>query len=205
MEFLKKIAAFCLLLLSFNAYSQSDDLVLSAFEESYNYEKAYNYDKAIESIVKVYKENIYEINLRLGWLYYNNKNYAQSATYYKKAIGIMPYSIEAKFGLVNAAAATGSYDICIQLYKDILVIDSQNSKARYYLALYYYNKANYSEAAKYLESSANQYPFDYDITILYAWINFKLSKTREAKILFYNALLMKPNDASAKEGLSLIK
>lgn len=205
MEFLKKIAALCMLLLSFNAFSQSDDVMLSAFEESYNYEKSYNYDKAIESIVKVYKESTYETNLRLGWLYYCNKNYAQSATYYKKAISIMPYSIEAKFGLVNAAAATGSYDICVQQYKDILVIDSQNSKARYYLALYYYNKANYSEAAKYLESTANQYPFDYDITILYAWINLKISKMREAKILFNNALLMRPNDASAKEGLSMLK
>lgn len=205
MEFLKKILIGSILLIGLQVNAQTDELYNKAFEDSYNYEYTANYDKAIDCLVKVYKENAYEVNLRLGWLYYSKANYSQAVIYYKKAVAAMPYSIEAKFGLVNAAAATGSFDICVQQYKDILAIDSQNSKARYYLALYYYNKANYSEASKYLESTANQYPFDYDITILYAWINLKLSKAREAKILFNNALLMKPNDASAKEGLSMLK
>jgi hypothetical protein len=38
-----------------------------------------------------------------------------------------------------------------------------------------------------------------------AWTNFKLGKTREAKILFNKALLYYPEDSSAKEGLALIK
>ena len=38
-----------------------------------------------------------------------------------------------------------------------------------------------------------------------AWSNLKLGKTREAKIYFNKALLYSPDDASAREGLGLIK
>jgi len=51
----------------------------------------------------------------------------------------------------------------------------------------------------------NLYPFDYDTMILYAWTNFKLGKLREAQVMFNKVLLNKPKDASAMEGLSLIK
>jgi len=37
------------------------------------------------------------------------------------------------------------------------------------------------------------------------WADYRLGKSREAKILFSKALLYYPGDASAKEGLSLIK
>jgi hypothetical protein len=40
---------------------------------------------------------------------------------------------------------------------------------------------------------------------MFAWTNLKLGKTREAKILFNKTLLYNPDDASAKEGLGLIK
>jgi len=38
-----------------------------------------------------------------------------------------------------------------------------------------------------------------------AWTNFKLEKYREAKILFQKTLLISPGDASALEGLGLLK
>jgi hypothetical protein len=37
------------------------------------------------------------------------------------------------------------------------------------------------------------------------WTNFQLGKLREAKVLFQKALLNRPGDNSATEGLSLIK
>jgi hypothetical protein len=38
-----------------------------------------------------------------------------------------------------------------------------------------------------------------------AWTNFKLEKQREAKVLFQKALLIRPVDESANEGLELLK
>jgi hypothetical protein len=40
---------------------------------------------------------------------------------------------------------------------------------------------------------------------MFAWTNYMLGKTREAKILFNKVLLISPNDISATEGLGLIK
>jgi Flp pilus assembly protein TadD len=40
---------------------------------------------------------------------------------------------------------------------------------------------------------------------MFAWTNYKLGKYREAKLLFQKVLLLSPDDASAKEGLNLIK
>jgi len=51
----------------------------------------------------------------------------------------------------------------------------------------------------------NRYPFDYDIIMMTAWTQFRKSETRKAKILFNKALLNRPNDSSALEGLKLIK
>jgi hypothetical protein len=40
---------------------------------------------------------------------------------------------------------------------------------------------------------------------MYAWSNYRLGKMREAEILFKKALLIRPGDASANEGLLLVK
>jgi cytochrome c-type biogenesis protein CcmH/NrfG len=73
------------------------------------------------------------------------------------------------------------------------------------MASIYYGRKDYAKAEKYLEKVVNLYPFDYDSMILYAWTNFQLGKLREAQVLFNKVLLNKPKDASALEGLSLIK
>jgi hypothetical protein len=38
-----------------------------------------------------------------------------------------------------------------------------------------------------------------------AWINLQLGKSREARVLFNKVLLYSPGDASALEGLGLLK
>ena len=117
----------------------------------------------------------------------------------------MPYSIEAKFGLINPTAALGNWNIVIKTYEKILQLDPMNSTANYRLGSIYYGKKDYNNAYKYYEKVANSYPFDYDGTLMFAWTNYFLGKTREAKILFNKVLLISPNDESAIEGLSLIK
>ena len=51
----------------------------------------------------------------------------------------------------------------------------------------------------------NLYPFDYDGLVMLGWTNFQLKKIREANVLFYKALLNKPNGSSALEGIRLIE
>uniref|UniRef100_UPI0040491C83 hypothetical protein n=1 Tax=Daejeonella sp. TaxID=2805397 RepID=UPI0040491C83 len=49
------------------------------------------------------------------------------------------------------------------------------------------------------------YPFDYDANHMLAWSYLYLGKIDQAKILFQKALLNRPDDASAKDGLTKCK
>lgn len=176
-----------------------------AFKESYAFEAKGQYSNAIDVLKNVYDEKIYELNLRIGWLYYLNKQHDESVFYYQKAIDLMPYCIEAKFGIVNPLAIQEKWDKVAEQYVAILSIDPQNSLANYRLGLSYYYKADYTNAYKYFEKVVNLYPFDYSSVLMYAWANFQLGKKSEAELLFNKVLLMNPDDASALEGLGLLK
>jgi TolA-binding protein len=73
------------------------------------------------------------------------------------------------------------------------------------MGLIEYNNKRYTGAYKYFEKVVNLYPFGYDALLMFAWANFQLGKTREAKVLFQKVILISPGDKSALEGLSLIK
>ncbi|MDP4267352.1 MAG: tetratricopeptide repeat protein [Bacteroidota bacterium] len=188
-----------------NSYSQDWKKLQDAFNKSYTHEYKAEYSKAIDDIKAIYDEKSYPVVLRLGWLNYLLGQYNESVNYYQKAINIMPYSIEAKLGYISPATALGKTDDVIRLYKEILDIDSKNSLINYKIGSIYYEKKDYHNALKYLQESLNQYPLDYNITILYAWITYYLGKFNDAKILFNKALLIKPSDSSALDGLKLIK
>jgi len=178
---------------------------IEAFTKSYTQETNGEYSKAIQELKQIYTEASYPINLRLAWLSYSAGLFTESMAYYSKAISIMPYSIEARLGMIYPAGAVGNWTVVVNTYKNIIEIDSKNYTANYKLASIFYGRKEYSTATKYLETIVNLYPFDYSSTILYGWNNYQLGKMREAKLLFNKALMLSPNDASAKEGLNLLK
>ncbi len=203
MEFLKKATVLLLSLLLINALNAQD--LKTVFKKSYELEKNGKYIEAIEKIKTVYDENSYEINLRLGWLAYSAGSFTESISYYNKAIELMPLSIEAQLGLVYPASAVGNWNQVINAYNKILMIDKQNATANYKLGYIYYYRKDYEKAYRYFQRLLNNYPFEYNYLIMFAWTNLKLGKTREAKVLFNKVLLLSPDDSSAKEGLKNIK
>jgi len=205
METLKHL--FLLIFISFSAslFSQNSKDIQAAFSKSYTLEYEYNYSGAIEALKKVYVESNYETNLRLGWLHYLSGKQVESSQYYQKAIKLMPLSIEARLGYVLPQISLNNWNNVKSTYLDILKIDPKNSTANYRLGLIHYYAKEYKIAIKYFETLANLYPFDYDSILMFAWAHYQLGKLREAKVLFQRVLLIKPNDESAQEGLSLIK
>lgn len=189
-----------------NVLSQTNQQnVVDAFSKSYNYEARGNFSDAIAAMKAIYNENSYEINLRLGWLNYLSGAFTDGVAYYQKAINLKPYAIEPKFGFVLPASALGNMDQVMTQYNEILKIDPQNTLANYRVGMIYYGKQDWAKAENYFEKVVNLYPFDYDSNIMYAWTCYKLGKYREAQVLFNKSLMMRPNDTSAAEGLSLIK
>ena len=203
MEFYKRIILISVL--AFITFTVNSQTLTDAFEKSYALEKSGEYSSAIEEIKTYYDETSYEINLRLGWLNYSAGMFTESIAYYSKAISIMPLSIEAQLGIVYPASSVGNWTQVISAYNKILEIDPKNYTANYRLGYINYYKKDYNKAFSYFQKNVNLYPFDYNNLLMYAWANFQLGKTREAKVLFNKVLLNKPNDASALEGLGLIK
>ena len=200
---IKLFAAAMFLFISAAGFAQSN--LETVFSNSYVAEKNGKYTDGIKALKDVYDEKNYEINMRLGYLHYMAGLFTEATTYYERAISLMPYSLEAKFGYVLPAAALGNWDKVLNQYLEIVKIDPQNTKANYRLGSIYYGRKDYTNALKHLEKVVNLYPFDYDGLILYAWTNLQLGKTKEAKLLFEKVLWLSPRDKSALEGLSYIK
>ncbi len=207
MEILKKqIVTIAIICIAINTFAQSNSTALQkAFKDSYVQEYSKLYGEAIASLTKVYDDNNYETNLRLGWLNYQNKNYTQSQSYYQKAVALKPYAVEAKLGLVKPLAALESWDKVLQTYEDILKIDAQNATANYWAGVIFYNRKKYDQAAKLFEKVVNLYPFDYDSNHMLAWTYLNLGKSNDARTLFNKALLIQPADASSLDGLAKLK
>jgi tetratricopeptide (TPR) repeat protein len=177
----------------------------AAFSDSYAKEKSGKYPDAVMALKASYSADSYEINLRLGWLTYLQGQFSESMGYYNKAIELMPYAIEPRLGVVLPASSLGNWDMVIVQYNKILSIDPNNTLTLYRMGLISYDRKDYKQAYEYFERVVNLYPFDYQSVLMLGWTNYKLGKTREAKVLFNKALFYYPEDASAKEGLGLIK
>jgi Tfp pilus assembly protein PilF len=71
-------------------------------------------------------------------------------------------------------------------------------------ALIVTSQEEFGNATKLFEKVVNLYPLDYDSVIMLAWSKLNSSKPAEAKVLFKQALIIRPNDSSALSGLKLI-
>ncbi|HPT30769.1 MAG TPA: tetratricopeptide repeat protein [Prolixibacteraceae bacterium] len=184
---------------------QYNDAVLQAFAQSYSYEKENNFLQSAAVLKKAYQEDSYEFNLRLGWLSYNLKKYEESKVYYKMALSLLPYSEEARFGLVLPLAANKEWNEVAKIYTQILENNPGNTVALYRLGLLCYERKDWAQAYRLFQKVVDFYPFGYDGLLMLAWTNLQMGKNREAKILFNKVILYSPGDKSALEGLKLLR
>jgi len=174
------------------------------FAESYRYESSGDYEKAISELNSLNGYD-YHKSLRLGWLYYLSQNYEVSKRYYRQAVSLAPSAIEALLGLCYPLEAEKNSEELEKVYKQILRLDSMNSKINYALGNIYYYRKNFKQAEIYFDKVQQMYPFDYYSSLMSGWTKYFLGKENEAKRLFQIVLIISPDDQSAKEGLNLLK
>lgn len=205
METLRKLwITSALFLMSLAMQAQNITELQAAFSKSYIEENQKNYTKAIEEMKPVYKADDYISNIRMGWLNYMAKQYGESITFYRKAIALKPYAIEAKLGCVKPLSAIENWEKVKEQYQEILNIDPLNTTANYWLGVIYFNRKDYKMATNLFEKVVNLYPLDYDSVIMLAWAKLNNNSHTDAKLLFQQALIIRPNDNSALSGLQLI-
>ncbi len=206
MEFLKIKMYFLALMFPMVTLAQVNQEALEkAFARSYELEQKKEYGASADALKKVYDSASYEVNLRLGWLYYIAGILEESVDYYSRARQLKPYSEEARFGLILPLAAQGKWDQVIDLYDQILDIHPNNTIAMFRLGMIYYERKNYDRALPLFKKVVDLYPFDYDGLLMLAWTSYFTGNFNQAKVLFNKVKLFNPDDASANEGLKLIR
>ena len=178
---------------------------VAAFQKSYDAALKNDYPGAIKALKDVYDKNAYEINLRLGYLYYLSGLHKDAMSYYKLAIDLNPKALEPRFGYVYPAAALGLNDDLIAQYSAMLQIDPQNAIANYRLGYIHYQRKDFATAYKCFQKVVNLFPFSYDGLIMFAKTNYQSGNKTEAKDLFSRVLLVSPGDKDATEALKQLK
>jgi tetratricopeptide (TPR) repeat protein len=181
--------------------------IRAAFAASYTQESNGDYQAGIKALEALGKETVfqlYEANLRLGWLCYKAGERDRSIQYYQRAIALMPLSTEPLWGLLLPVTAKEDWVQAEKLYKGILRQDPRNGTANYQLGLIYYYRQNYTEALKYLDVSLALSPFDYYSMLMNGWTHYFLGQKAKARTLFERVLHHSPQDPSALEGLGLL-
>jgi tetratricopeptide (TPR) repeat protein len=187
--------------------SQRPDTKISVFNSSISLEEKGDYKAAIDEIVKVYndhKDN-FLFNLRLGWLYYNLKDYQNSKKFYTLAIEINKNSIEANIGITYPLAALNDWSNVQKQYSEVLKLDPNNYTANLRLGQIFLNKMEYNTAKKHLEKVQSAFTSYYEPNLSLGYTYYYLGNNKKAEELFINALMLSPNDSLATAGLKLVK
>ncbi len=169
------------------------------YYKSYNYEKMGDYKDAIKVLIPLYNKypNAYTVNLRLGWLFYLNKNYKNSIFHYQKASMSIPSSLEVKLGMMRVYYVMGDYSNALKIGNVILKSDYYNYYGNYYEVLSLVALKNYKVAEILVNKMLSIYPTSVSFLVELGKI-YKLTK-RDASEIFKNVLILDPNNVVAKE------
>jgi len=197
---MKSIYILIVFLFASNVYGMTDKEIQEAYEKSYKYEKAENYNDAIKSIIPVFKEypDTYTVNLRLGWLYYLNKKYANSLENYTSAIKVLPASLEAKLGYILPLLGQERYQKAEEEAFIIIKTDHYNYYGNLRFAYALRMQKKYDEAEKINLKMLAIYPVDVLYLTEYALTKHGQGDTKTAVSTFYNILILDPENVTAK-------
>jgi tetratricopeptide (TPR) repeat protein len=200
---MKGVCSLVILLLASTAFALSDKEIKEAYEKSYRYEKSQNYEDAIKALLPVLKDypDTYTVNARLGWLYYLNKKYANSLENYTKAMKTSPESLEAKLGYILPLLAQDRYQQAEEEAYKILKVDHFNYYGNMRFAFALRMQKKYNEAEKINVKMLALYPIDVSFLTEYALTKHGQGDTKKAVEVFYNVLILDPENVTAKNFL----
>jgi tetratricopeptide (TPR) repeat protein len=194
--------------LALQAQNPKPSAVISHFNSSIAAEEKSNYADALTEMEAVSEEgkDDYAVNLRLGWLYYQTKNYGQSEKYYRQALALSGQkSVEALLGLSLPLAAKPDWKGVENVYERVLAMDPANYTANLHLGQILMNRGDFARAESLLGTALEHYPATYEVVLSSAWNSYSLGRMRDARLLFERTLMLSPGDTSAQRGLSYLK
>ena len=202
---MRKLIGLALLISALGVFAQNQNsgALAGALQESYDAEKDKDYAAAIAPLNKLGPDanTSYLVQLRLGWLYYESKDWTQSDAHYRKAVQLSPTANEPLLGLMLPQMAAGKNDEALMTAQIIARQDPGNSTALSRMAWIYFLRRDYRSAAANYHKLVALYPTDTEM-LLGLGFSLKYSgETKEAAKYFQTVLLLSPNNSRALEGL----
>ncbi len=178
-----------------------DEEIKRAYYDSYNYEKMADYEDAVKSLMPVYKAfpNAYTPNLRLGWLYYLNGQYANALMHYQKAASALKSAVRPKLGMADIYILQGKYDEASRLCNDILKSDYYNYYANLYLSRILALEKSYENALAVTYKMLALYPTDIAFLQRLAEVLQAQGRNDEAAKVYEDILILDPKNIAAND------
>ena len=176
------------------------------YETSYKYEALGKYSESILSLNDLEKKypNSYTVNYRIGWLYYLNKNYANSLKYLKKAKQIIPDSFDIMNIFCLIYNVREDWENLEAEAAKIIKIDYYNLNANYWFAVALKMQKKYDDAEKICNKVLAIYPTLTSFLALQAEINYYAGKYETSYVLFSNLKVIDSNNKVANYYLDLM-
>lgn len=177
--------------------------VEEAYYRSYDYERTEDYMNAVRALAGVFEAypEGYTVNLRLGWLYYLNGNYANALTHYDTARRIAPYSLEAKLGYLLPLLGQERYaDVESHAYQ-VVSVDYYNYYGNLRLAVALRLQEKLEQARMVLGKMLTAYPTDPLFLTELGLVAAAEGKDDEARQHFTDVIILDPENPTAREYL----
>lgn len=191
-----------LLLLSTSLFSANLTDYQENYFKSFTLEENKKYDEAIELLETIYPKYKYdyELNLRLGWLYYTNKKYQKSIEYLKNANNIQKNSIEPLNMILLPYTALKDIEN-VKKYASLVI---KKSPANYYalirLAYAYYSVKKYKKALQQYKVLVSFFSSDTNAKLGLAATYLKLKDFINAQKYYLEILKVSPYHETAYKG-----
>ncbi len=199
-KYLTALILICLFSSGISLAASSGD-VPKAYSDSYRFEKMGAYQDAIKAIMPLYRRHPdqYLLNLRLGWLYYLAGRNGDSTVYYRRAVKILPGSIEARLGLSLPLMAKADWSGVEELMYQVIRSDHYNFYGNLRLAKALRLQKKPSLAEKVTRKMLDLYPSSVDFLVELGADLTAQGKKQKAIQIFNTVLLLDPQNVAARE------
>ena len=183
-----------LLLASLYANSEFESIKKHYFK-SYDYEQMGKYTEAIKVLSPLYQKysNGYTLNLRFGWLFYLDKKYKDSITYYQKASLLNPYALNPKLGIIRIYLDTQYYVKAEKVAQELLKIDYYNHYANLYIIRALLAQKKYKAALKNIQKMLAIYPTNISFLEQLSLV-YKATDSPYLQKVYEDILILDPNN-----------
>lgn len=204
---MRNTLSFCILLVVSMIAGFADEQVPKLYEESFALEAQGDYSGAANKVLQILRADPkdYTAYLRAGWLFYLQADYNSSVTCYKKAIALQPDAVEPLLGITLPLMASKQWKEAEKMAKAVVQKDPNSYLGNSRLAYTMFCLGKYTESKEKYEQVLSLYPSDLDMKLGLGWVYFRLGNKRKAAEYFGEVLRVQKNNASALEGLEMVR